>query len=356
MTDSGSAFEGEKAMSREQWMTPKRRFLSGLFGGRVDRIPVGNPTSVATVELMEETGTSFPDAHLDAKKMAALAAGGHAILGFDTIMPYFSVQVEAPALGCEVDWGDIETMPDCVTHPYKEAEDIILPTEEELLKVHSIKAVVESIRILREKFPDVAIIGKAMGPWTLAYHGFGVQNFLMDTILNPVKVRKSLEKLQEISIMFANLQVRAGADAICFPDHATGDLVSPDMYRDFLVPLHKKIVRRIGAPIILHICGNTLNRARYILEEHFDCFHYDTKTDVRELKKVMGRGVSLVGGINNPETLLFGTPDDVKKEAIFAAKAGVEILAPECAIPLRTPNKNLKAIVEAAKEIELSHE
>src|SRR5512139_3506187 len=122
-----------------EWMTPKRRFLSALFGGRVDRIPVGNPTSVATVELMEETGAFFPEAHLDAKKMAALAAAGHEILGFDTIMPYFSVQMEAPALGCEMDWGDKETMPDCTTHPYKEAEDIRIPTEEELLKVDSIR-------------------------------------------------------------------------------------------------------------------------------------------------------------------------------------------------------------------------
>jgi MtaA/CmuA family methyltransferase len=340
-------------MNRKEWMTPKRRFLSALFCGRVDRIPVGNPTSVATVELMEETGAFFPEVHMDAEKTATLAAAGHEILGFDTIMPYFSVQMEAPVLGCEMNWGDKETMPDCVTHPYKEAEDIHVPKEEELLKVHSIKTVVDAIKILREKYPTVAIIGKVMGPWTLGYHGFGVQNFLMDTILNPERVRKSLEKLQEISVMFANLQIRAGADVISFPDHATGDLVSPEMYRDFLVPLHKKIVTRIGAPIILHICGNTLSRAQYIVEEHFDCFHYDTKTDVIELKKVTGKEVSLIGGIDNPQTLLFGTPEDVKNQAKFAAKAGVEILAPECAIPLITPNKNLKAIVEAAKEIEI---
>jgi len=309
---------------------------------------------VATVELMEETGAFFPEAHLDPKKMAALAAAGHDLLGFDTIMPYFSVQMEAPALGCEMDWGDRETMPDCTTHPYKEAEDIVVPTEEELLKVDSIRTVVEAIKILRSRYPSVAIIGKAMGPWTLAYHGYGVQNFLMDTILNPERVRKSLKKLGEVSVLVANLQVKAGADAICFPDHATGDLISPEMYRDFLVSLHRQLVARIGAPIILHICGNTLNRAQYIAEEHFDCFHYDTKTDVIELKKALGNSATtLIGGINNPEVLLFGAPEDVKEQAHFAVKAGVEILAPECAIPLRTPVRNLKAIVEAAKEIEV---
>jgi hypothetical protein len=38
----------------EIWMSPKRRLLSGIFGGRVDRAPVGSPVSVATQELMAE--------------------------------------------------------------------------------------------------------------------------------------------------------------------------------------------------------------------------------------------------------------------------------------------------------------
>jgi len=86
-------------------MTSKRRFLAGILGGRVDRTPVGSPTSVATVDQMHLTGAFFPDAHLDSAKMARLAAGAYEILGYDAIMPVFSVQQEAAALGCEMDWG-----------------------------------------------------------------------------------------------------------------------------------------------------------------------------------------------------------------------------------------------------------
>ena len=50
-------------------MTPKRRFLAGILGGRVDRTPVGSVTSVANVEQMEMTGAFFPDAHLDRKSV-----------------------------------------------------------------------------------------------------------------------------------------------------------------------------------------------------------------------------------------------------------------------------------------------
>lgn len=57
-------------------LSPKRRFLAGILGGRVDRPPVGSPTSVTTVAQMEATGVFFPQVHLDAEAMARLAAGG----------------------------------------------------------------------------------------------------------------------------------------------------------------------------------------------------------------------------------------------------------------------------------------
>ena len=43
-----------------RYMTPKRRFLASLYGGRVDRPAVGSATSVATVELMDEMDACFP--------------------------------------------------------------------------------------------------------------------------------------------------------------------------------------------------------------------------------------------------------------------------------------------------------
>jgi [methyl-Co(III) methanol-specific corrinoid protein]:coenzyme M methyltransferase len=60
--------------------------------------------------------------------------------------------------------------------------------------------------------------------------------------------------------------------------------------------------------------------------------------------------MSLIGNIANKNVLFGGTPEDVYKQARYSIQAGVDILAPECAVPLQTPLANLKAIVEAAKE------
>ena len=332
-------------------MTPKRRFLSGVLGGRVDRPPVGSVTSVANVEQMEMTGAFFPDAHLDGEKMARLAAGAHDILGYDAIMPYFSVQAEAAALGCEVDWGDIENMPVERSHPWSEPEEVRIP--DDFLEKPSIKAVLDAIRILRRKYGHrVAIVGKVMGPWTLSYHLHGLQDFLIETIADPDKVRRFLDRLKEVSVLFGVAQIQVGADVLCIADHATGDLVGPWTYRDFLLPYHKELTQRLGCPTVLHICGDTLDRMGYICESGFDCFHFDSKVDAEDAVREIAGRISLMGNVNNPQILLNGTPDQVAEQTQYAVWAGVQVIGPECAIPLRTPLENLKAITRVVESDE----
>ncbi len=108
-------------------MSPKRRFLTAMLGGKPDRTPVGNVVSVVTSGLMEQAGAWFPAAHLEAESMARLAAAGHTHLGYDTVMPVFSVVQEAAALGCQIDWGGPEMMPGARTHPFAQSEDFHIP-------------------------------------------------------------------------------------------------------------------------------------------------------------------------------------------------------------------------------------
>jgi [methyl-Co(III) methanol-specific corrinoid protein]:coenzyme M methyltransferase len=329
---------------------PKRRFFSGLFGGRRgNRISVANPTSIVSVELMEKTRVYFPEAHLDPVKMAELAAAGYEILGFDSIMPEFSVQQEAEALGCVVDWGNPTMMPDAKTHPTKEADQLMIP--DNLLEKPSLQVVLRALEILRRNYGDhVTLIGKVMGPWTLSYHLAGVQEFLLWILTDPDKVRGFLNRLKEVTITFAKSQLRAGADVVVVADHASGDLISPKTYQDFLLPVHQEINQRIGGPTILHICGNCSDRLRLFIEAGFDGYHFEWQVDAKMAVQVVNHEMSLVGNIANKNVLFGGTPEDVYKQARYSIEAGVDILAPECAVPLQTPIANLKAIVEAAKE------
>jgi len=331
-------------------LTPRRRFLSNLMGGRRGRrISVSNPTSIACVELMDKVGVHFPDAHLNAADMAELAAAGYEILGFDTVMPEYSVQQEAAALGCEMDWGDDTRMPESMTHPVKSADDVVIP--ESLLEKPSMKVVLDAIAMLRQQYGDrVAIVGKVMGPWTICYHTVGVEDFLIMIRLDPDAVHALLDAYMPVTIAFANAQLRAGADVVVLPDHATGAMVSPKTYAEFLVPVHRRMLAEIGGPTILHICGNCLDRIPIIATEGYDGYHFEWQNDPKKAVAAAGGQMSLLGGISNIEALLQGTPDDVYKQARYNIEAGVDSIGPECAISLQTPIANLKAIVDAAEE------
>lgn len=337
-------------MSTPYPMTSKRRFLSAILGGRVDRTPAGAVTSVANVEQMDETGAAFPDAHLDGRLMAQLAAGAYTVLGYDAIMPYFSVAAEAAALGCEVDWGDRENMPAVRTAPWEDPAQVVIPPD--FLERAPVKAVLDALRLLRAECGGdrVALVGKVMGPWTLAYHLHGVQQFLLETITDPARVRAFLDALREVTVLFGRAQIAAGADVLCIADHATGDLISARMYRQFLLPYHRELTQRLGCPTVLHICGNTYDRLEDICTAGFDCFHFESKVDAREaVARAAGR-ISLMGNVNNPEVLLQGQPEDVAAQARYARDAGVRVIGPECAIPLVTPTANLQAIAQVARE------
>lgn len=334
-------------------MTPRQRFLARLAQKPADQPCVGNATSVATVELMAACGHSFPQAHLQAEAMAALGATSYEILGYDTIAPVFSVQQEAAALGCEVDWGRPDRMPEIIGCKCRTVEDLQLPAD--WLERPTCQVVLEALELLRRRYPQVALIGKVFGPWTLAYHLFGVQNFLILTLDDPEAVRTILRRLMPVPVAFARAQLEAGADAITLADHATGDLVSAAMYRELLWPLHRELAKAIPGPVILHICGNTADRLADIAHTGFAAFHFDSRVPAqraREIVDAQGRGedgqrrIALMGNINNPRTLLKGTVQEVRTEVQECLRQGVEIIAPECAVPLTTPTANLQAVAD----------
>jgi [methyl-Co(III) methanol-specific corrinoid protein]:coenzyme M methyltransferase len=304
---------------------------------------LGTGTSIACLDLMRETGAFFPQAHLDVETMARLAIGGHTVLGLDMVMPLFSVCHEAAALGCNVDWGAVDAMPDCGKPIWSRAEDVRIPSD--FLMHPSCQTPLKAISLLKKRLGSAAAVcGKVFGSWTLGYHLFGVENFLIGTIDDAGQTRKIIENLLPATVAFAKAQIDAGADCITLADHATRDLCSPEAYREFVMPLHTRLAELIPAPVILHICGNTSDRVGMIAQTGLSCFHWDTKTGPpAEMRRLAGQTLSLMGGVSNL-LLLNGKPDEVTAQARRAAEGGIDIVGPECAIPLCTPLANLKAI------------
>ena len=325
--------------------------MSALYQGRKgERPPTVTPTSIACHDLMDATGISFPRAHLDANAMAELALAGHEMIGFDTVMPEYSVDQEVAALGADVDWGDRDRMPDTKSFLNEDFSDVVIP--EDFLEKPSMRVLLDALTILRRHVGgEAVIIGKAMGPWTLSYHMAGTQNFLLQIGLDEKeRIRKMLRQLMPATIASARAQFQAGADIVVLADHATGNLVGAYHYEELLLPFHQELTQAIEGPLILHVCGNCMDRLDLFAQAGFEAYHFEWQVDARTaVEKVAGR-MALIGNVNNPQALLQGTPDDVYRQTRYAIDAGVDMIGPECAIPLATPLENLKAIVAAVQE------
>jgi len=330
----------------------KRRVLTALLGGKVDRVPV---TSLAgcggtvTVGMQDAVDIHCPEAHKDAKKMAKLAIASYQLTGIENVRVPFDFVVEPEALGCEIRWGTSpQSVPAVRTHPFEKPEDLKMPKN--LLETGRIPVVIEAIRLVRKEVGDLLPISSlALGPFTLAGELAGIENLLIWTLRKPDYVKQFVAFATDVILAYAKAQYRAGSDIVQVGDPtASPDLISPASFKQFVKPALTQIAEGLGGPRLLHICGGTEAIIPDMAETGFDGISIDDAVDIAKIKPLVDN-VKILGNVSSKSTLVFGSPEDVKKEARKALEAGVDLLEPGCGFSPITPIDNIKAMVEAVK-------
>nr|Q48927.1 RecName: Full=Methylcobamide:CoM methyltransferase MtaA; AltName: Full=Methylcobalamin: Coenzyme M methyltransferase; AltName: Full=Methylcobamide:CoM methyltransferase II isozyme M; Short=MT2-M; AltName: Full=[Methyl-Co(III) methanol-specific corrinoid protein]:coenzyme M methyltransferase [Methanosarcina barkeri]AAC44213.1 methylcobamide:CoM methyltransferase isozyme M [Methanosarcina barkeri] len=332
--------------------TLKTRLLAALEGKPVDKVPVCSVTQTGIVELMDEVGAAWPEAHTNPELMAKLAIANYELSGLEAVRLPYCLTVLGEAMGCEINMGTKNRQPSVTASPYpKNLDGAAVPAD--LLQRNRIPAVLEAIKIVREKVgPDVPIIGGMEGPVTLASDLISVKSFMKWSIKKTDLFEQALDISTEAAIAYANAMVEAGADVIAIADPvASPDLMSPDTFRQFLQSRLQKFSASVNSVTVLHICG----KVNAILSDMADCgfegLSVEEKIgDAAEGKKVIGDRARLVGNISSPFTLLPGPIDKIKAEAKVALEGGIDVLAPGCGIAPMTPLENIKALVAARDE------
>ena len=333
-------------------LTLKERLLNALEGKEVDKVPVCSVTQTGIVELMDEVGAPWPESHSDAELMAKLAIANYELSGLEAVRIPYCLTVLVEAMGCEINMGTKNRQPSVTGHPYpKSLDDAAIP--EDLLQRGRIPAVLEAIKIIRDKVgPDVPIIGGMEGPITVASDLASVKSFMKWSIKKPDLFEQVLDLATDAAIIYANEMVKAGADIISVADPvASPDLMSPDSFRDFLMPRLQKFSGAVNSITILHICGNVNPVLGYMADCGFEGLSVEEKIgSVKKAKEVIGSRARLIGNISSPFTLLPGPVEKIKAESKQALDDGIDVLAPGCGIAPMTPLENIKALVAARDE------
>jgi uroporphyrinogen decarboxylase len=163
--------------------------------------------------------------------------------------------------------------------------------------------------------------------WELGYMLRGLEQMLMDLVLNPEFVSALMSKLLEINMAATGrfldsvgpyIQVFRTAD-----DLATqkGSLMSPQTYRALLKPIYKRyfdfIKSKTEAKIFYHSCGNVVDLMDDLVDIGVDIINpvqVSAMGDTAALKARFGDKVVFWGGIDTQHALPHGTIKDVKAE------------------------------------------
>lgn len=207
---------------------------------------------------------------------------------------------------------------------------------------------------------DMGFIGPFGVPWAM----LGMEKLMMDLVLNPAVVEAVVARTEEftlgcLEILFSKYP--GAFDLIGSGDDYGGQnglLLSNAMIGRFFMPSlkrHLDLGRRHGARGYHHCCGAIFDMIPQFIEAGVEVLNpIQTSAagmDPQRLKQAYGRHLCFHGGIDIQQTLVTGTPDDVRDEVrsrIETLGPDGYILAPSHTLQPDTPPENLVAMYDEA--------
>jgi len=191
----------------------------------------------------------------------------------------------------------------------------------------------------------------------------GMDNILADFILETEKVEIVLDKVLETNIAIIRRAIQMGAEIIILGDdyaHNLGPMMSPELFRHFLLPRLKKMIATIheeGALCIKHSDGNIYPLLEMIVSaapDGINPIEPAAGMDLRTAKHLVGDRVCLVGNIDCAHLLPFGAPahvrDAVRQAITDAGPGGGFILSSSNSIHSTCNPENVVAMVRTCHE------
>jgi len=213
----------------------------------------------------------------------------------------------------------------------------------------------ELIERLGEQLDDeTAVLGFAGGPFTLAAYvceGQSSRSFMQLRRLraeHPEAFERLLDAFTDILVEYVEYQEDAGADVLQLFDTYAG-LLSPDDYREFIVPRHQRILEALDIPTIV-FARNMSGNLDLLADSGADVVGLDWTVDMETAREELGD--TPVQGNLDP-ALLYGEPNEVKtrtRRIIEAAGDSGHILNLGHGVDRNTPVENVAAFFEAAHE------
>ncbi|RPH62065.1 MAG: hypothetical protein EHM81_02995 [Chloroflexi bacterium] len=170
----------------------------------------------------------------------------------------------------------------------------------------------QKVADLRAKFPNRCLFyGTHIGPFMNAYMAMGLDRFCLRIASDVAFIHALLEARTEWCLAVFERAVNLGAEVIIMGDdsaHHGGPMISPKMWREFVLPQHRRIVESLPVPVIWHSDGNITKLLPMAVEAGFAGIHglEPWSMSLAAVKAEYGEKLALLG---NADVRLLCDPD-----------------------------------------------
>jgi len=209
----------------------------------------------------------------------------------------------------------------------------------------------------------LSIHGSVYAPEDYLIDRLGIQEAFLAMMTHPDKCREILIRYAHATCVHVGEQIDAGADAINFSAPWTGqNFISREMFEDIIAPAHRVVTaycKERNTPLMCHTCGAIGDRLELILDIGFsglECLDPPPLGNVEldDAVKRIGHRASIKGNIDPVNVLMNGTPEQVRKDAIWRLEQGMKskgfILSTACSIAPGTPAENMDVLYEVVEK------
>ena len=348
-------------------MTSLERVKTAINHKEPDIVPVGPYMGNHGAQA---ANVSLKDYYTNGRVMADAQYKAWELYGQDIVVPQSDGYYIAEGFGAVTEYR-IDSTPTVKKHAINNLFEVCKLKVPDPSKDGRMPVYLEAIQLLSQKLKcDVCVRATGTGPFSLASHLIGIDNFL-NAILDAEyggdsDTEKAIHDLLHLATQatasFALAALEAGANIVQAGDSlASLDMISPSIYEKYAFPYEKAFFDEIrpykekkDAAALLHICGNTTKIINLLAQTGADILEVDYKVDLAYCKRQIGDRICLMGNLNPAGNLLSGKPEDVAKEAVQciqkAGKNGGFILGSGCEVAIHTPVENLKAMIKVAGE------
>ncbi len=260
---------------------------------------------------------------------------------------------ETQAFGAKIEYVT-NGVPRCKNLLIKTIDDVINLKNPDVYKAERTLDRIKAAELLSKKTQgNIPIIGWIEGPLAEACDLAGIENMMMQLMMDPDFANRLMDKCMVTAKDFAKAQIENGClligmgDAVCSQiDADTYNLYVRDRHRELIEYIHS-----LGGKIKLHICGDTTHLLPSYKDFNIDILDLDWQVDIDYARETLGEKVIFAGNIN-PVVVQNKSRDEVFnlcRALVDKYKNERYILSAGCEITPLTPAENLKAMSEATK-------